>query len=352
VTRCFVTGANGFIGSQVVRRLLEHGHEVTALVGRDRDCANLDGLSVERRTLDLLDASGVRSALEGGEALVHTAACYSFWERDPDHIYRVNVEGTRNVLAAAAQLGYGRVVHTSSAATLAPAAYGAAGTEEPIFDLRRGFQGHYKSAKVMAEIAALRAAARGLHVSIVHPTTVVGEGDRRPTPTGGMVLHYVNGRMKAYADTVLNVVDVEDVAEGHVLALEQGAPGGQYLLGGENLRMPELLAVLEDLTGIPAPRFAIPRPVLAALGRAGEWIADHVTHRTPLIDVESTLHARVNRAFSSEKARKELGYQPRPARLALAKAICWFVAQGRCKPRYARRIEARGSLREVLAGRA
>ncbi len=345
--RCAVTGANGFIGQHIVRRLLAHGHPVTALVGADLDTTNLEGLDVEVRELDVLDPAGARAALEGGEALIHSAACYSFWEPDPTRIYRVNVEGTRNVLGAARELGFRRAVYTSSGATLSPAALGEPGTEEGVFDLRQGFQGHYKSAKVMAEIAALRVAASGLPLSIVHPTAVVGEGDRRPTPTGGMIVHFINGRMKAYAETVLDIAHVVDVAEGHVLALERGEPGRQYVLGGQSLSMREFTELLSELTGIPAPRVAIPRPLLLTLGRVDEWIANHLTHRTPLIDVESTLHARVSRRFSSARAEKELGYRPSPARVAAARAVRWFVAEGYCKPRFARRIEAHGVLEAV-----
>ncbi len=347
MTQCFVTGANGFVGAHVVRRLLAHGYRVTALVGADLDTASLAGLDVETRELDVLDERSVRRALEGGEALVHAAGWYSFWERDPTRMYRINVEGTRNVLRTAAEQGYRRVVYTSSTATLCPAFGGQPGTEEGVFDLRDGFQGHYKSAKVMAEMVVLRmTGARGAPVVIVHPTTVVGALDRRPTPTGRMVLHFINGRMKAYADTILDVVDVEGVAEGHVLALERGRVGEQYILGGENLSMRDLVSVLSELTGIPAPRVAIPPRLLLLLGRCNEWIADHISHRTPLIDVESTLHARVNTPFSSAKAEKELGYRPSRARVALAKAVRWFVDAGYCKERFARIIEGHGALAE------
>jgi dihydroflavonol-4-reductase len=342
--KVFVTGANGFIGSHVVRSLLKRGHEVTALVGADLDVHNLDGVDLELRELDLLDQAGVACALQGGEALVHTAACYSFWEPDPDHIYRVNVEGTRNVLEAASRLGYQRVVYTSSTATLTPAWGNAPGTEEGVFDLRRGFQGHYKSAKVMAEMVALRTAASGLPVSLVHPTVVLGDGDRRPTPTGSMIVHFVNGHMKAYVDTLLNIVDVADVGEGHALALEHGLPGRQYILGGEDLTMREVTGILSELTGLPAPRLAVPGGLLAIAGRVNEWLSNHVTHRPPLVDVEATLHARASSTFSSARAEKELGYQPGRARVALAKAVAWFVGAGYCKPATLRHIREHGTI--------
>jgi dihydroflavonol-4-reductase len=329
--KCYVTGGNGFVGSHVVRALVRAGYEVTALVGRDLDLANLEGVEASVRDLDLLDERSVERALEGGEALFHTAACYSFWEPNRERIYRVNVDGTRTVLHAAMKLGDRKAVHTSSTATLVPSFGTSADDEDRIYDARH-FHGHYKASKVMAEMAALRVAANGLPVVIVHPTTVLGAGDRRPTPTGGMIVHYLNGRMKAYTNTVLNLVDVEDVAAGHVLAFERGQRGHRYILGGENVSMREMTRMLQRITGIPAPTLAIPSAVLRLAGRVNEWIADHLTGRRPLIDRESTLHAAANRPFRSEKAQSEIGYAPSRAEVALRKSVRWFIAQGRVSP--------------------
>lgn len=347
MARVFVTGGNGFMGSRIVHHLVARGHEVVALVGADLDCRNLEGAPVETRPIDLLDERNVLEALEGGELLVHNAACYSFWQPDPDHVYRVNVNGTQHVLQAARQHGYRRIVYTSSTATLTPSINRRVETEESLFDLR-SFQGHYKCSKVIAEIAVLREIAAGLPVTIVHPTTVVGRGDLRPTPTGGLILHFLNGIMLAYADTLLNVVDVDDVAEGHVLALERGVPGRQYILGSENLTMSEITVILSELTGIPAPRIRIPPRLLLWAGRTAEWIADHVTHRPPIVDVEAALHALSNRASDSGRAQKELGYAPAPARVALAKAAQWFLEAGMCRESARRRVEAHGRLAAFL----
>ena len=349
MTRVYVTGGNGFMGSRIVRELALRGYDVTALVGADLDNRNLEGVDVRTVPFDLLDRDGVHAALAGGELLVHNAACYSFWEPDPERIYRVNVDGTQHVLDAAREHGYRKIVYTSSTATLTPSINRDVETEESLFDLRR-FQGHYKCSKVIAEIGVLRHAAHGLPVVIVHPTTVLGPGDRRPTPTGGMIVHFINGRMKAYADTVLNIVDVEDVAEGHALALERGQVGHQYILGGENLSMREMCGILSQLTGIREPRIVLPARLLEVLGHVNEWLANHVTHKTPLIDVESTLHAMANRPSDSGKAEKELGYRPSRAHVALAKATLWFVENGYCKERFRRRIEAHGGLRRALEG--
>jgi len=351
IRTCAVTGANGFIGSQVVRALLRRGLDVTALVGADLGAENLAGLPIKTRELDLLDPASVRRALAGNEAIFHAAACYSFWLPDPREIYRVNVDGTRHVLQAARELGCRKIVYTSSTATLSPGFRGSStdaelSNEENVLDLRR-FRGHYKMSKAMAEVVALREAARGLPVVIVHPTTVLGPGDRRPTPTGTIVVHFLNGRMKLYTDLMHNVVDVRDVAEGHALALEKGRPGERYVLGGENLAMSELVKMLGELTGLPTPRFAIPHPLLHAIGRVNEWFSDHVTHREPLVPLEAKLHAVDSRAFDSSKARRELGFEARPARAVLIDAIRWFASEGFCPAATAERIASQPAFREA-----
>ncbi len=348
--QCAVTGGNGFVGSNVVRQLLERDYEVVALVGADLGLENLEGLPVKIREVDLLDADSVRRALRGVRRVVHTAACYAFWLPDPGHAYRVNVHGTRNVLEAARDLGVEKVVHTSSTATLSPGlgvGPGDRGCEESVLDLSR-FRGHYKMSKAMAENVVLRFAAEGLPVSIVYPTTVLGPGDRRPTPTGEMIVHYLNGHMKAYVAMVQNLVDVRDVAAGHVLALERGRPGGRYVLGGDNVSMRQMLDMLAKLTGIPAPRVPLPSPVLGALARVNEWLSDRVTRRQPLFPREAVLHARDSRRVEPDRATRELGYGWRPAEAVLAGAVTWFVSQGRCKSRHLRRIESHGALRDQV----
>lgn len=347
-----VTGANGFVGAHVVRQLLARGDEVIALVGADQDTASIAGLPVKIRDFDLRDAASVRTGLQGAERIVHAAATYAFWMPDARDFYRVNVEGTRHVLDAARDLGVAKLVHTSSTATLSPVFENAddparLGDEEGAFDLRR-FRGHYKMSKAMAEELVLRAAARGLPAVIVHPTTVIGPGDRRPTPSGLMIQQYVSGHMVVYLAMQQNVVDVRDVAAGQLLALDQARPGERYILGGDNLSMRDLLAILADLTGIPAPRIPLPLPVLSIAGAVSEWIADRVTHAPPLACREQAMHVRDSRFVSIEKAKRELGYSPRPARAVLAAAVHWFASEGFCKPDVAERILARPQLEAAL----
>lgn len=347
MSQCTVTGANGFVGQNVVRALLARGYDVTALVGDDRGSECLDGLPVKIRELDLLDPTSIRKALDGGTNLIHTAANYSFWLPDAKRGYRVNVEGTQNVLTTARHLGYERVVHTSSTATLSPGFGRAEGDENSVIDLHR-FAGHYKTSKVMAELVATRLAAEGFPLVIVYPTIVLGPGDSRPTPTGSMVVHFINGRMKAFVDMPQNLVDVEDVAEGHVLALERGARGGRYVLGGDNLSMREVVDILGELTGIPAPRVALPLQLLRSLAICNEFVSDRLTRREPLFPLEASLHARDSQPFSSERARSELGFSARPAREVLARALAWFLREGFAGQKTVRRIEQRGELARLL----
>ena len=350
MARCAVTGANGFLGAHLVRELLRRGHAVIALVGPDQDAHSLDGLKAELRSFDLREPASLRSALGGAESVIHSAARYDFWAADSREIYRINVEGTRHVLEAARALGVKKFVHTSSAATLSPGFAddrAASGDEQAVFDASR-FRGHYKMSKLMAEMLVLRAAASGLPAVIVHPTTVLGPGDRRPTPSGSMIEHYINGRMKVFVEMAQNLVDVRDAAAGHVLALEQAPAGARYVLGGDNVSMRELLAILAELTGIAAPRLALPQPLLYAMGAANEWLAKFVTGHPPIATREAALHARDSRYLSSDKARRELGYTARPARAVLAGAVRWFAGEGRCDAQVAQRILQRPQLAAAL----
>jgi dihydroflavonol-4-reductase len=291
----------------------------------------------------VLDPASVLRALSGCDAVIHTAACYAFWLPDRSRIYRVNVDGTRHVLAAARELALDKVVYTSSVATLSPSFRPdgeSAGDEEGLLDLRR-FRGHYKMAKAMAEAVALREAARGLPLVIVHPSVVLGPGDRRPTPSGSMIVHFLNRRMKVFVDMVQNVIDVRDVAVGHVLALEHGRGGDRYVLGGDNLTLREMLGMLSEMTGLPRPWAAVPARWLAAAGLVNEWLSDHVTHRPPLVPREAALHARDSGPVDAARARRELGLAPRPAERVLADAVRWFAGAGFCPRATAARVLAR-----------
>ena len=327
--RVVVTGAAGFIGSSVLRELVDRRTEPVALVEPGGDTANLDGLDVERIEVDLRDAEGVAAAVDGARTVFHVAALYRFWSPEPASFYDVNVGGTRNVMRAARDAEVGRVVYTSTVGTLGVR---GATTGSPVDETSTAEVDHlfglYKQSKYVAEHEALRAAAEGLPVVLVLPTTPVGPRDRGPTPTGRTVLEFLNGRFPGYVDTTLNIVDVEDVAHGHVLAAERGAVGRSYILGGENLDLREVLALLAEATGLPAPSRQFP----GSLALAAAWVSDVVEGRLlgrePTIPLEAAKMSTTHMSFDDSRARTELGYTSRPAGEALARAAHWFAESG------------------------
>lgn len=330
--RVAVTGAAGFIGSAIVRALLERGARVVALLEPGAPVTNLEGLDVEQLSVDVRDRDAVSKALDGSRAVFHTAALFRFWARRPDDFYDVNVEGTRNVVAAALDGRCERVVYTSTVATIGlhlgrsrPAHEGVAPRIHHLF-------GHYKQSKYVAEHEVLRAAAEGAPVVLVQPTTPVGPRDAGPTPTGRTVLDFLDGRLPGTVDTTLNIVAVDDVAEGHVLAAERGRTGRSYILGGENLSMAEVVAHLAAATGLPRPTWRVPRSLAVAAGRVSELVEGRLLGRAPRVPLEGALMATTHMAFDDGRARAELGYRSRPAPDALAEAARWFVEAGRVRP--------------------
>ncbi len=325
--RVLVTGAAGFIGSAVTRALVNRGIHVVALLQPHADSANLDGLRIERVYADLRDSSKVDRAVAGCQAVMHVAALYRFWLRDPEEFYEVNVGGTVNVLKAARKAGCERVVYTSTVGTIGLDRDGMAVDESSFARVHHLF-GWYKQSKYVAEHEVLRAAAEGLPVVLVHPTLPLGPGDRSPTPTGKIVLDFLNGRMPAYVDTALNVVDVDDVASGHLLAMEKGAPGRSYILGGENLEFRQILEILASITGLRAPRYRIPRALALAIAYASYGLEGMVLRKEPSVPLEGTLMSTTRMVFDDTRARQELGYTSRPAIEAIRRSVEWFVDHG------------------------
>jgi dihydroflavonol-4-reductase len=282
------------------------------------------GLDVERVAVDIRDAEGLAKAADGAERVFHLAALYRFWPRDPALFYQVNVEGTRNLLAAARHAE--RVVYTSSVATLGLRP-GQLSDEDAYADVAHLF-GAYKQSKYVAEHEVLRAGAEGLPVSLVLPTFPLGPGDRRPTPTGKLVLDFLNGRMPGYVDTAMNVAHVDDLAAGHVLALEQGRTGRSYILGGENLTLQQVLAELAALTGLPAPYGKVPKSLALAVAAVSELVEGRLLRRHPSVPLEAARMSTSQMSFDISRARAELGYAPRPAVEALEASARWFAASG------------------------
>jgi dihydroflavonol-4-reductase len=337
--RVLVTGAAGFIGSSVVRELCAREAHVVAMLEPGGDRANLDGLDVEVVPADLRDADAVAKAADGCRMVFHGAALYRFWAPDPRAFYDINVTGTRHVLDAARQSGCERLVYTSTVGTLG--LHGAS-TDEPVDETSYAHIDHlfggYKQSKYVAEHEVLRAAAEGLPVVLVQPTTPVGPRDRGPTPTGRTVLEFLNGRFPGYVDTTLNIVDVEDVAHGHLLAAERGNVGRSYILGGENLLLRDVLATLAEVTGVPAPTRQFPGSVALAAAHLSELVEGRLLGREPTVPLEAAKMSTTHMSFDDRRARSELGYTSRPAAEALGRAARWFVEAGYVKPERAARF--------------
>ncbi|HET9818289.1 MAG TPA: hopanoid-associated sugar epimerase [Rhodanobacteraceae bacterium] len=326
--RILVSGANGFVGSAVCLALLRHGYGVRALTRPTSDTASLDGLDVETVRGDLLDPPTLRRAIEGCEGLFHVAADYRLWARDPNEIRMVNVRGTRNILAAARDGGVARVVHTSSVATLGLHEDGTPADEDTPASYA-DMIGEYKRSKYLSEKMARRRARAGQDIVIVNPSAPIGPRDRKPTPTGQMILDAARGKMPAYVDTGLNIVHVDDVAEGHVLAYERGERGRRYILGGENMSLRGILTAIAELTGRRGPRVRLPQGALLPVAHVAEAWA-RVSDRAPTLTVAGLKLSRHKMYFTSRRAEAELGYHARPAREALADAIQWFRDNGYC----------------------
>lgn len=325
-----ITGATGFVGSAVLRRLVEAGHAVRALVRPGSDRTNLDGVRVDLVTGDVCDRASLDRAVAGCDAVVHAAADYRLWVARPEEMYAANVEGTRNVMLAAAAAGVTRIVYTSSVATLGLTADGTAADEDTPSTLDQMI-GHYKRSKFLAEAEVRKLAAEdGLPVVIVNPSAPVGPRDVRPTPTGRMVIEAASGRMPAYVDTGLNVVHVDDVAEGHLRALERGRTGERYILGGTNMTLREILCEIAAITGRPPPRIRLPHALVLPVAYVAEAVVRLRGRGEPLTTVDSVRMSRKRMFFSSDKARRELGWAPREARLALEDAVAWFRRHGYC----------------------
>ncbi len=324
-----VSGASGFVGSAVARRLIEGGQRVRALVRPSSDRRNLDGLDLEVMEGDLGDKASLIRACEGCEGLFHVAADYRLWTLDPSGMFKANVDGTRNLMEAAKEAGVGRIVHTSSVATLGIPKDGSPGDEEtPV--LYSDMIGPYKQSKFRAEEVVRRMIAEnGLPAVIVNPSTPIGPRDLKPTPTGRMVVEAAAGRMPAYVDTGLNVVHVDDVADGHVAAYGKGKTGERYVLGGEDLTLKEILDAISELTGLAAPKIRVPHGLVMPVAAAVEgWARLTRRQKEPFVTIDAIRMARKKMFFSSDKARRDLGYSPRPAVEALTDAIAWFKENG------------------------
>ena len=324
--KVFVTGATGFIGASLVRVLLSEGYSVKALVRPDSDRRNLTGLDIELWQGDLRDGASLEKGLEGCDTLYHAAADYRLWTRKPADMYAINVGGTRNILEAALKRGLSRVVYTSSVGTLGNPGNGTPGNETTPVTLA-DMVGHYKKSKFLAEREAESFVERGVPLVIVNPSTPVGALDIKPTPTGKIIVDFLNRKMPAYLDTGLNIIDVEDCARGHILAARHGRIGEKYVLGNENLTLRDIFAMLEEIARLPAPKVRLPYTPILLAAYVNE-ACSFLTGKEPLIPLAGVQMARKFMFFDSSKAVRELGLPQRPVVDALRKAVDWFRCNG------------------------
>lgn len=326
-----VTGATGFVGAHLVRQLVESGHSVRALTRPGSERRLLDGLPVDWTVGDLTDPASLDRAVVGCGQVYHCAAEYRLFSRDPSSLYRVNVDGSQAVFAACRRHEVSRIVYTSSVAALGLPEGGRVSDESSQARLASVI-GHYKRSKLLAQELAQTEAASGLPIVIVNPSTPVGPGDIKPTATGKIVVDFLRGKMPAYVDTGLNLVPVEDVARGHLLAAEKGQVGRLYILGHLNLSLKEILEMLASITGLPSPRFRIPYPVAWLAGALDTAIEGYLLRREPQVPLEGVKMARKKMYFDAERANRELGFRPGSVRAALERAVVWFCRNGYAPP--------------------
>jgi dihydroflavonol-4-reductase len=325
--RVFITGATGFVGGHVARAYASEGATLRLLTRQTSRLDSLSGIDADTVVGDLREPEKLRSALEGCEALVHVAADYRLWVRDPAQMYAANVDGTRELLKIAREVGVQRVVYTSSVATMGFKSDGSIVNEDTPVSLG-DMIGPYKRSKFLGEQEAIRAAQAGQHVMILNPTTPIGPGDAKPTPTGRIIVDFLNKKFPAYVDTGLNLVDVVEVARMHVVALEQGTPGERYILGGENLTLKQILDRMSSITGLPSPTMKVPHGVAMAFAFFDENFTGRLLGKEPRATVEAVRMGKKTMFASSTKAERELGFKVLPVYQAMRSAIDWFIAHG------------------------
>jgi dihydroflavonol-4-reductase len=325
--KVFLTGATGFVGHHVARALADQGASLRLLVRKTSNLSNLEGIPGDTHVGDLAQPESLRPALANCDAVVHVAADYRLWIRDPQAMYRANVDGTRDLLRLARESGVRRFVYTSSVATMHFRTDGLVINEDTPVSLA-DMVGHYKRSKFMAEQQAIAAAQDGQQVIILNPTTPIGPNDAKPTPTGRIFVDFLNGKFPAYMDTGLNLVDVAEVARTHVLALTKGQWGRRYILGGENLTLKQILDKMSAITGIPSPTVKIPFAVAATYAFFEEWITGRIRGTEPRATLEEVRMGRKKMYASSARAQQELGFRIIPVYPAMRAAIEWFRANG------------------------
>ncbi len=330
--KTLVTGATGFLGSAIVRELLKDGREVRVLIREGTPTDNIDGLDLERVYGDLRDKDSLKKALEDCDVLYHTAAYYSLWDKNKRLIYDINVEGTRNILQAALEVGIAKTVYTSTVGCIGLLENGTPANEDTPFNPST-LSNDYKRSKYQAEKVAKEFCQNGLSLVIVNPSTPIGPRDIKPTPTGKIVLDFLNRKMPAYLDTGLNLIAVDDCARGHLLAEEKGVSGERYILGNRNMSLKEILLTLEKITGLKAPTVKMPYWVAFTAGWISDALSDHLTGKPPAVPLAGVRMAKYFMYFDSSKAIRELGLPQNSIETALEEAVQWYKDHSRVSPK-------------------
>jgi dihydroflavonol-4-reductase len=325
--KVFLTGSTGFVGSHVARAYAGQNAELRLLTRKTSNLSAIEGLSAEIVVGDLRQPETLRTAIRGCDALVHVAADYRLWVRDPQAMYSANVDGTRELLRIAREESVAKIVYTSSVATMGFKTDGTIVNEDTPVSLD-DMIGHYKRSKFLGELEAIKAAHAGQHVMILNPTTPIGPGDAKPTPTGRIIVDFLNKKFPAYVDTGLNLVDVDEVARMNVVALERGTPGERYILGGENLTLKQILDRMSAITGLPSPTMKVPHAVAMAFAFFDENFTGKLRGKEPRATVEAVRMGKKMMFASSAKAERDLGFKVMPVYPALRAAIDWFIAHG------------------------
>lgn len=322
--KILVTGATGFIGSNIARKLVKAGYETNILIRKNSENLNIKGLPVNIFYGDLTDYDSLKNSLKNCSVLIHTAAFYAFWSKNPALFYEINVEGTKNIMKAAFEAGVEKIVYTSSESTINISKISPEDNKALELNDLDSVAGDYKKSKILAEIEVLKMIEKGFPITIINPTTPIGPGDVKPTPTGRIVLDFINNKMPAYVNTALNIIDVQDLADAHIAAIQKDKNGKRYIVGNKNLTLKEIFEILEKITGIQAPKREIPLWVVKSFAYIDEFFSGRILKKHPRVPLAAAKTAYKKRFFNCIKDTEELGIKLTPVENTFEKAVRWF----------------------------
>ena len=326
--KILVTGATGFIGSNITRKLVKAGYETNILIRKNSENLNIKGLPVNIFYGDLTDYNSLKNSLKNCSVLIHTAAFYAFWSKNPALFYKINVEGTKNIIKAAFEAGVEKIVYTSSESTINISKISHEDNKDLALNDLDSVAGDYKKSKILAEIEVIKMIEKGFPITIINPTTPIGPGDIKPTPTGRIILDFINNKMPAYADTGLNIIDVQDLADAHIAAIQNNKNGKRYIVGNKNLTLKDIFEILENITGIKAPKREIPLWIVKSFAYIDEFFSGRILKKHPRVPLAAVKTAYKKRFFNCSKDIEELGIKLTLVENTFEKAVRWFQDNG------------------------